>query len=267
PAAEECWFDGGAACLRTEGNPSGIPAWKIFTMNFWSSADNPMGPQWTLSPEDYKSEGLSANTYLGYSIESQCALRPFVYILAKFLHMFRPDQRAWGAEFFHSATNATGVPFLAGTLPASLDTLPADPADDAFYNVLSHSLALVGIGNPRISPTPYDALCLGVPFINPVLSWDHNNPADRSRWETQHGMLNHLSPPYVYHVFNTDREGFVQAIKDAIANPIQSYVLERMKISSVEYRLGKILEHDWRAEAAKVLAQRKASGQGPLFLL
>jgi hypothetical protein len=37
-----------------------------------------------------------------------------------------------------------------------------------------------------------------------------------------------------------------------------SYVLERMKIGSVEYRLGKILEHDWRAEAAELLQARKA---------
>jgi hypothetical protein len=35
-----------------------------------------------------------------------------------------------------------------------------------------------------------------------------------------------------------------------------------MKIGSVEYRLGKILEHDWKTEAAKLLKAREA-GQVP----
>jgi hypothetical protein len=101
-------------------------------------------------------------------------------------------------------------------------------------------------------------------------------------------MLHHLSAPHVYHVFKGDRESFVQAIEDAVDNPIQrsarilqsysrslnltsihfeifdSYVLERMKMSSVEHRLGKILEHDWRAEAQVLLEQRKVSEQGPV---
>jgi hypothetical protein len=80
-------------------------------------------------------------------------------------------------------------------------------------------------------------------------------------------------------VFLGDRDGFVNAIKSAAENPIErsvvalnlwipptedihSYVLERMKIGSVEYRLGKILEHDWKTEAAKLLKAREA-GQVP----
>lgn len=30
------------------------------------------------------------------------------------------------------------------------------------------SKAMVGVGNPFWSPSPYNALCQGVPFINPV---------------------------------------------------------------------------------------------------
>lgn len=41
-----------------------------------------------------------------------------------------------------------------------------------------------------------------------------------------------------------------------------------MRTSSVEYRLGKILEHDWRAEAAELLKAREAgSAQGPVSVL
>jgi hypothetical protein len=101
------------------------------------------------------------------------------------------------------------------------------------------------------------------------MQWDEDNPSDRSQWLTQHGGLQRLDPPYVYNVFNGDLDGFVQAIKDAISHPIQryvdpgpysfrswlispmySYVLEEMRMSSVEQRLGVILEKDWQREAA-----------------
>jgi hypothetical protein len=80
-----------------------------------------------------------------------------------------------------------------------------------------------------------------VPFINPVLSvsgaffryappvfikymqWDPKNKSDVSKWNTQHGMLKLLDAPYVYNVFKGDKAGFVKAIKDAIANPIERW--------------------------------------------
>jgi hypothetical protein len=59
-----------------------------------------------------------------------------------------------------------------------------------------------------------------------VVQWDHNNPEDRSRWETQHNGLRDFGPPYVYHVVKGDTQGFVQAVKDAIANPIDRWVYQ-----------------------------------------
>lgn len=32
-----------------------------------------------------------------------------------------------------------------------------------FYEQLSKSFVLLGVGRPRISPSPWDALCMGVP--------------------------------------------------------------------------------------------------------
>ncbi|KAJ7248505.1 hypothetical protein C8J57DRAFT_1189758 [Mycena rebaudengoi] len=286
---DKCW-DGNSPCIRTADYPSGIPAWKLFTFSFWWGPANPLGPKWTLSPEEYPASltGNEPNTYLGYSIEAQCAMRPFiphvrrnrqVYILGKYLSSFLAGQRDWPPDHFDAAASSTGVSFIAGAVQVEGGT--ADPSDffsattknlgklhpREFYDLLSRSIALVGMGQPILSPTPYDALCMGVPFINPIEEWDPNNPLDRSKWVTQHGMLHHLSAPHVYHVFKGDRESFVQAIEDAVDNPIQSYVLERMKMSSVEHRLGKILEHDWRAEAQVLLEQRKVSEQGPIFIL
>ncbi|KAJ7740871.1 hypothetical protein B0H14DRAFT_477129 [Mycena olivaceomarginata] len=275
-------------CARTAANPAGIPLWKFFAFHFWSQAAHPLGSKWTLSPEDYHT-----NSYLGYSIEAQCSRYPFIlhserkrqaYILAKFLNFFTPEQRAWQPDFFDAAANATRVSFVMasvelsdmpklrpGELSPSIENIARAGelfSQDEFYHILSHSVALVGVGHPEISPTPYDALCLGVPFVNPIVAWDTNDPNDRTRWTTQHDLLIEFSAPYVYHVFKGDRDGFVNAIKSAAENPIESYVLERMKIGSVEYRLGKILEHDWRAEAAELLQARKAGLEsGNLFEL
>jgi hypothetical protein len=40
------------ACVRSTNNPAGIPAWKIFSYLWWTHVDNPLGPKWTLSPEN-----------------------------------------------------------------------------------------------------------------------------------------------------------------------------------------------------------------------
>jgi len=80
-------------------------------------------------------------------------------------------------------------------------------------------------------------------------------------------MLKLLDPPYVYNVFKGDLEGFVDAITDAIANPIDRYVLERMRMSAVTARLRAILERDLKSDAAELLAQRRAAGEGPLFTI
>ncbi|KAJ6464642.1 hypothetical protein C8R47DRAFT_69246 [Mycena vitilis] len=284
--AEHCWNE--ASCVRSAVNPAGIPVWKIFSPFFWRGPQNPLGAKWTLNPEAYEGDH---NTYLGYSIEPQCSRHPFIphaqrrqqaYILAKFLNYFLPERRAWTPDFFDVAANATGLAFVMASTdpPEGLIRLPElSPSiknigggllmnQNAFYDELSRSVALVGVGDPVVSPTPYDALCLGIPFINPIVEWDAKDPNDRTRWRTQHDGLKHLSAPYVYNVFVGDRDGFVNAIRDAAANPIQSYVLERMKMSSVEYRLGIIIEHDWEAQAATLLTAREAGLEpGPLFML
>ncbi|KAK7024998.1 hypothetical protein R3P38DRAFT_2401543, partial [Favolaschia claudopus] len=278
-----------APCIKTLENPAGIPSWKFLSQHFWvAGADiNPLGPKWTLSPEDYH----ASTTYLGYSIEPQCAKHPFipfsqrtskqVYILAKFLKFFHPaSSPAWSSEIFDAAADETGVRFImaARHLPEeteeqkarsrqsvakSIENVSAGrlrgevPTQEQFYGMLGRSVALVGMGNPVLSPTPYDALCIGVPFINPILQWDRANPSDRTKWRTQHDALKDLSAPYVYHVRVGDRDGFVSAIRAAKENPIESYVPERMKMKSVEERMRKIVEWDWKKEAEMVVRARE----------
>jgi len=120
--------------------------------------------------------------------------------------------------------------------------------------MLAHSRLLIGIGDPTTSPTPYEALCLGVPFLNPIKNqWDVSDPSNRDKWDVQHGLLKLLDPPYVYNVRRGDKEGFLKAIKSALENPLTDrYIVERMKMESLEKRLQDLLDTDWENEAAKV---------------
>lgn len=68
------------------------------------------------------------------------------------------------------------------------------------------------------------ALSLGVPFINPILKWDLENPSDKSRWFSQHVILRYLDPPYVYNVYKDDEQGLIDAINAAYENPIDRSV-------------------------------------------
>ena len=53
-----------------------------------------------------------------------------------------------------------------------------------------------------------------------IRQWNRDDPKDRSRWWTQHGMLKFLDPPFVYNVFNDDLDGFVGAIDSAMSRRI-----------------------------------------------
>ncbi|KAF7360328.1 hypothetical protein MVEN_00762300 [Mycena venus] len=253
-------------CVLSSSNPSGIPVWKMFSCNWWTGAVGPLKNNWTLNPEDYRLEGkgYAPNMYLGYSVEPACSSRPFVphserkrqaYVLAKEMHYFEPDFRAWEPDFFDAAHEVSIIEFVSGVRGAATADFPLlgymSPSD--FYDELSRSLVLVGVGLPFASPTPYDALCFGVPFINPITEWDAAEPLNRDKWSVQHGMMKHLHPPYVYHVYKGDRNGFVNAIKEAVAHPIESFVLDRMKMKAVKERLGRILSKDWEAEFSLVV--------------
>ena len=156
----------------------------------------------------YTLEGYTPNVFLGYSVEPSCLSQPFVqhmdrekrgYIMTK--RLFFLENGAWPPHYFEAASNATGIQFIIGANNDVDDPNPVLPqgvknsgflSQSAFVNTLSRSLVLVGVGMPVAfvnspqrrantvlliscppycrSPTPYEALCLGVPFINPVFT-------------------------------------------------------------------------------------------------
>ncbi|KAG8962948.1 hypothetical protein FRC00_008355 [Tulasnella sp. 408] len=290
-----------------------IPLWKIFSMHFWNGPLGPLGRPFTVSPEPYHlwntySEDEGQNYYIGYSVERTCMKTPYIqhaerprqaYILAKSLSYFQRPDYLLSDPSGNNATHLTDDFYAkiaeeidmtwvgsfkldakpAGSLPppgiVQLEKLDRP----AFHRKLAESRLVLGIGRPALSPTPYEALCLGVPFINTIQGWDQNDPENRSKWYGQHDALLHmdLDEPYVYHVKMRDREGLKRAVKLALETPIPRcvdayfntyvsnenkdpapeinptflfrYIPPRMKMSAVVQRVRDFLGTDWRPTA------------------
>ncbi|KAJ7477175.1 hypothetical protein B0H11DRAFT_1864853 [Mycena galericulata] len=276
-----CWKDK-KGCLRAEQNPDGIPGFKLLSFYFWPFPRHPLGSRWILSPEPYAlqtaSETQSNNTYLGYSIEESCLGTNFVpanarpnqaWLLAKLLSYFaigKNPNRAWSKWDLDSVAEQTGIQVVLGAGLSEDDEkeLESEFPDQnqhfvnhgrlqqaLFMEKLAESKMVIGMGRPLISPTPWNALCLGVPWINPIHSWDINNPDDPSGWRSQHPFAALLPKPYVYNVRKGDKEGLINAIQSALGNPIQPYIPERMRMESIQTRLAEIVDTDWEAEERK----------------
>lgn len=150
------------------------------------------------------------------------------YILAKRLAYFYSPEYTWTLDAF---TPDFPVSFISGLgqndasapVPNGVTNLGRLNQRE-FYDQVAHSRVLVGIGSPFLSPSPYDALCLGVPFINPVLSWNKEDPENRAAWTTQHDGFKDEYPPYVYHVKRGDVQGLWAAVKTAMDSPIDRSV-------------------------------------------
>ncbi|KAG9018745.1 hypothetical protein FRB90_010052 [Tulasnella sp. 427] len=263
-----------------------IPIWKIFNCNWWETANPPLGGPFTLSPENYPiwpgGSGGRANHFIGYSIEKTCLKTPFIphherprqaYVFAKYLRYFlRPEYflpsntgdtlSQTRTNFFSGLSTSANLTFVGQFKreetpptvfpPAGIQEIPRMERV-AFQKVVASSRVLMGIGVPGLSPTPYEALCLGVPFINPVEEWDTRDPEDLTKWRSQHDGLLHsgVKEPYVYHVKAGDREGFEKAIVKAMETPISRYIPKDMKMSALVRRIKMLLETDWKPVASE----------------
>ncbi|KAF8312318.1 hypothetical protein DL93DRAFT_2060099 [Clavulina sp. PMI_390] len=177
------------------------------------------------------------NTFLGYSIAPLCDLQPFipheesvpgrVYAMTNRLSYFPPQpERAWPPSFFASAVRRFAAHWHLETPQMSefggegvmknLGLLERD----AFVRDVAKSKVLLGVGRPAISQMPYQALCLGAPFINPILDWDPQAPNEPKMRKTQHNGLRELKHPYVHNVHKDDEVGFLGTIARALDTPI-----------------------------------------------
>lgn len=232
---------------------------KVFYPNWWNQPAEPLGGPFTLSPEPYGIwpspwNGGRDNFYLGYTVEPSCMDTPYIppaqrprqaYVFGKSLHYFGSPayilfeeiggiEASINDDFYVEFSQKENVTFLAGhfSLSDAPEGYTSPPRGiiqherlprPEFQKVVSNSRVMIGLGNPLLSPTPYEALCLGIPFINPFRPADKNDPKNKMKWEAQHDAFVYegLDEPYVYHVRVGDREGFKAALRKAMSTPIE----------------------------------------------
>ncbi|KAH6908465.1 hypothetical protein BKA70DRAFT_1103557 [Coprinopsis sp. MPI-PUGE-AT-0042] len=309
--AGECHSD--PNCVKSESNPSGIPAWKIFDFEYFTS---PMAShfhagllqgKWTLSanPEvGFEDRGGGDNVqYIGFSVEDECRRQapvPLsqrhhrVFMLMKQISYVYQATFAWNRTYFPLVSSELGTTFVGAWMTdqnyqwnPEIDGVMKDIDDpekgvinlrtnstekglfgpDRWLEEVRMSKVMLGMGNPWWSPSPYHALCAGVPFINPILSYDMNDPWNKERWNTQHPSLNHYGPPHVYHVHRQNYTGFVEALRMAMETESPSFIPPHMTEMAVRERVRYLMEHDWRTDAEELLEKRKKEGKGYVFVL
>ncbi|KAK6907327.1 hypothetical protein I203_101319 [Kwoniella mangroviensis CBS 8507] len=264
-------------CIKTTDYQEGVPLEKSFTFHFWQGPANPLGRQFTLSPENYTlfNKGGEGNHYLGYSIESRCKAVSLPssrhhrgMALGKYANYFNTSSSewVWGKEDILGkaissmpASEETGEKFEMIATGGHDDDKTGKHEDmykgitnlgklpqQEWYQTLASSKFLLGVGKPNMSPSPYDALCFGVPFINPIMSWNHSDPEDWTKWHTQHDALRPYGAPYVYHVQKENGDQLREAMQAALDNPITSYIPPPMTKESVKQRHRTLVETDWK---------------------
>lgn len=269
--------------LKTSSNQGGIPAWKIMFMWYFPIIGrSPVGNEWHISAEPAPAHWNA--TYIGYDVNCDGNPVPFesrpnqIYVMAKRLLYFYASDQAWPVSFFARATEELGkefegFEFVAGYRDEDAQTksqhangLPhpegvrnlgrLSPED--FAERVRESKALLGIGSPPQSPSPYTALCEGVPFINPVRLHDPAKGIEsKSNFKhAQHWSISGLSAPYNYPVIYGDYESFVGAIRAALSTPTPGYVLDRMKSDALDDRMKAIMDRDWYGMASAIQDRR-----------
>jgi hypothetical protein len=253
-------------CTQAPDFPQGIPLWKMIGFFFFLHTHiHPLGPQWTMSPESYATfPGVSwrtdFNMYTGYSIEAYCGdvvdaakRKHRAYILAKKTGYLAPPLFALPNHTFSDIGQDLNVEFIAGigepnsplpdpgVINIGFQTIPG------FLHELGQSKALVGVGLPWISPTPYDALCMGVPFLNPIMRWDKEHPDDITKWNPQHEAISDFGEPWVYNYKNGNETELKAAIAKAITTPIEPFIPRRMTQAAMIARHRLLVETDWKA--------------------
>jgi len=261
----------------------------VFNLNWWNGADHPFGGPFTLSPENYSYWTTPAwgrdNYYLGYSLEKTCLQTQYIpyperprtaYIISKFLQYFLANDYILPAEsglvedqvksdFYNRVSRDVNVTFLANFKhdvkvdpPAGITELPWLDRP-TFQDLVAHTRAVMGVGWPLLSPTPWEALCLGVPFINPIKYWDTNHPEDRTKWVAQQDGILYLGvdEPYVYHVKKGNSTGLERAIRLAMETPIDRFIPPHMKMHALIDRVRRLLETDWAPTARQQITIAK----------
>ncbi|KAJ9093528.1 hypothetical protein QFC21_006362 [Naganishia friedmannii] len=273
-----------------------IPSWKMMAVSYWGAhptsweygqregdgfAFNPLGHEWALVPYPYP-----GHTHIPMSLEKQCTATPFIphhnrkdtaVILGKLTPYFFPNRsgdlppslEAWQGFLRETGLQAIGnaKPLFPGVEGEPQSTpegvLNRGPVGrDEFTEEVGKARMMIGIGMPAISPSPYLALCQGVPALIP---YDGNDPTPPgferySLGRTQHGPAASLGEPYVYSYNRHDVQSLYAAARKARANPIKPFIPDEMRHAHVARLTLQAVNRDYHALAREIERQRLHKG-------
>ncbi|CDZ97719.1 hypothetical protein [Phaffia rhodozyma] len=271
---QEC-YENSEVCLRTVENPLGIRFERLFGPAFFERQIQPLGPKWTLVPE----KPDSRRQYLGYSIEKHCMARKVpsykirskkrqVWVLAKWIHFFTDDSFPYSKDIFVRAAKELDVEFIGawriedtdGHVPGVRhlgdgNILTSEKFDEALVSVL----AVVGVGAPWISPTPYQSVCFGIPFVNPTI-WggaSSQHPFAQQFVGEEHG---------IYTVVEKDDDMFISQLAKAISKPHDRYVPPHMTRKAMVDRVQSWLTRNSTEMAREVLKSHPERFKGHILV-
>lgn len=273
-------------CIKKKGYEEGIPMWMVHSFHGWPNAAHILGSNFTVSLEPFREMGVGSNYYLGYSIETRCKQIDVPnkkehqgMVLGKNTQYFSPPDNGFpnmlapAAAAIPQGEGADGVvtDFKIVAVAGKAGEELAEPGLEnkgfmsraMWYEEVAKSKVLIGIGRPPQSPSAYDAMCLGTPFINPNNGWKRDDPDNKKHWQLQQPALVDAEPPYVYTVRKGDEEGFRAALAAAVANPIERYILPRMTRQAMNDRMDHFLNFDWKTEAERIIAIREETTGEP----
>ncbi|KAF9006975.1 hypothetical protein BDQ17DRAFT_1351185 [Cyathus striatus] len=278
-------------CVKGPENPTGIPAWKIFDLSYWP-LDHPeasrLGGKWIITshPDISREERgeESPYQYIGFSIEEQCRQHPVIplsqrkgqiWLFMKIIRYVYDPWFSWERPWFSELAQETDLKVVGGwkvvqddpTMGVMQDiedrkhgVINLGPQDHpGFIQEVSNSKAMLAVGNPSWSPTPWEALCYGVPFIHPIRNFDRNDPWNRQKWDVQHPVLKMLHEPYVYHAHKGNYTELIEAVRKATTTPIDSFIPDFMTETAFRKRIKDFMETDWRSLAEEWLEERKSA--------
>jgi hypothetical protein len=80
-------------------------------------------------------------------------------------------------------------------------------------------------------------------------------------WFQHNTIGKKLQEPYVYNVEAFNYEAFRDAIVKAMETPIEPWVVPWMDQDAFDKRMDDLMNHDWRADAAAILEERKKGNE------
>lgn len=272
------------------------PAWRVFIASYWGDrpeaysgqGESPRlhwgqeGPwsshlldvRWHVVPYAYP-----GHTHVPLTVEQTCLSAPVVphgqrnssvLVLAKdsayFFERGAPDWAALVPALKQHGLELWAAPHKGDkALPEGIRRLP--PMDKAEYaRTLAGVSALLGIGRPHISPSPFNSVCAGVPVLIPYYTDDGPRPGGwktfKDKW-TQHGPALQLGEPHVYAYRGTDE--LVAQLARAVATPFDPYVPHEMTLANVAERTREWLHADWEGRYDAIRRERRVVEYPPIM--